>query len=55
MRLIDMIKNESKQVVVGQKEKSQWGLDDYRMHAPNELRDNPKLYDELYEKEYGVK
>jgi ATP-dependent Clp protease, protease subunit len=34
---------------------SDWTLDDYRKYAPNELRDNPKLYEELYKKEYGSK
>lgn len=35
------------------KDKKNWTLDDYRMHAPRELRDNPKLYDQLVEKEHG--
>lgn len=35
------------------KNKKDWNLDDYRMYAPNELRDNPTLYDQLIEKEYG--
>ena len=37
------------------KTKTDWTLEDYRMHAPNELRDNPKLYDELYDKAFGQK
>lgn len=37
----------------GEKSKKDWTLEDYRMHAPNELRDNPKLYNELVNKEYG--
>jgi len=55
MSIVNMIATAKKTDIVGVKNKAQWGLDDYRMHAPNELRDNPKLYDELYEKEYGSK
>ncbi len=33
------------------KGKADWNLDDYRKRAPRELRDNPKLYRELLEKE----
>jgi ATP-dependent protease ClpP protease subunit len=53
--ILSMITSEKQMDSSSPKNKSQWGLDEYRMHAPNELRDNPKLYDELYEKEYGVK
>lgn len=35
------------------KAQSEWTLDDYRRHAPNELRNNPKLYAQLCKKEYG--
>ena len=34
-----------------QKGKADWTLEDYRKKAPRELRDNPKLYRELLEKE----
>lgn len=30
-----------------------WTLEDYRRHAPQMLKDNPKLYNELCNKEYG--
>ena len=55
MRLVDMIKTEGKSGVEGQKDKSKWDLDDYRMYAPNELRDNQNLYNELFEKKYVTK
>lgn len=35
----------------GVKLKHEWTLDDYRKNAPNELRNNPSLYDELVKKE----
>lgn len=35
------------------KNKRDWTLDDYRMYAPGELKDNPGLYNQLVEKEYG--
>lgn len=35
------------------KDKSKWTLDDYRMHAPNELKNNPSLYEQLVKNEYG--
>lgn len=34
-----------------EKGKADWTLEDYRKKAPRELRDNPKLYHELLEKE----
>lgn len=37
----------------GIKNKKDWTLDDYRMHAPRELMNNPTLYDELINKEHG--
>lgn len=33
--------------------RTQWTLEDYRRYAPNELRDNPQLYNDLYKQEYG--
>jgi ATP-dependent protease ClpP protease subunit len=53
--LSSLIKAENKtQSVSGNKnDRTNWGLDDYRKYAPQMLRDNPKLYDELYNKEYG--
>lgn len=35
------------------KPKCDWNLLDYRKNAPQELRDNPKLYEELLNKEYN--
>lgn len=35
----------------GVKLKHEWTLDDYRKNAPNELRNNPSLYEELIKKE----
>ena len=35
------------------KNKKDWSLDDYRMFAPKELKDNPGLYNQLADKEYG--
>lgn len=32
---------------------SKWGLDEYRKYNPKALKDNPQLYKELYEREYG--
>ncbi len=36
-------------------DRTQWTFEDYRKYAPNELRDNPQLYDNLYEQEYKNK
>ena len=33
--------------------RTQWTLEDYRKYAPNELRDNPQLYNDLCKQEYG--
>ena len=33
-------------------DRSKWQLDDYRKHAPNELKRNPKLYNKLVEAEF---
>lgn len=35
------------------KPKCDWNLLDYRKNAPQELRNNPKLYEELLNKEYN--
>ena len=35
-----------------EKDKSQWKLDDYRKHAPNELKENPELYKQLLKEEF---
>jgi len=54
--ILSMIKNEPKgeagtNAMV--KSKKDWTLEDYRMYAPKELRDNNKLYGQLVEKQYG--
>jgi len=56
--IIQMIKTESKHqqstpTSTINKNKRDWTLEDYRMYAPKELRDNTKLYNELVEKEHG--
>jgi hypothetical protein len=33
--------------------RANWGLNEYRKYAPNELKENPQLYNELVEKETG--
>jgi ATP-dependent Clp protease protease subunit len=48
----EMIKRTSKSEVTRQKDKSKWDLDDYRKNAPNELKRNPKLYQELVAKAF---
>lgn len=35
--------------------RTQWTLEDYRRYAPNELKANPQLYNDLYNAEYGTK
>ena len=35
------------------KAKAEWTLEDYRKNAPNELKSNPKLFNELVKREYG--
>lgn len=54
--IVNMITKEAKgqpSTAVTIKNKKDWTLDDYRMNAPKELINNPKLYDQLVEKEYG--
>lgn len=34
--------------------KTRWGLKEYRKYAPQELQNNPDLYDRLRKKEYGT-
>jgi ATP-dependent Clp protease protease subunit len=54
--ILSLIKNEAKGQVSSDlqpKSKKDWTLEDYRMYAPKELRDNNKLYDQLIEKQYG--
>ena len=48
----DMIKNHVS--ANGAKSKSEWTLEDYRKNDPGALKDNPKLFDELYKNEYGT-
>ena len=35
------------------KPKSQWNLEDYRLHAPQELESNPTLYTRLVNETYN--
>ncbi|MBP0904168.1 head maturation protease, ClpP-related [Mariniflexile gromovii] len=35
------------------KDRSKWGLDEYRMYAPNELKRDPKLYKKLVDAEFN--
>jgi ATP-dependent Clp protease protease subunit len=52
--IVSMITKESKAGGIPEfRNKKDWTLDDFRMKAPKELRDNPKLYNELVEKEHG--
>lgn len=54
--LSSLIKAESKtQPISGsnKNDKTKWTLDDYRKYAPQMLKDNPKLYQELCKQEYG--
>jgi ATP-dependent protease ClpP protease subunit len=53
--LASFIKSESKtQPISGDKNnRTNWTLDDYRKYAPQMLKDNPKLYQELCNNEYG--
>jgi len=54
--ILSMIKNEAKgeaNLDLQPKSKKDWTLEDYRMYAPRELRDNNKLYGQLVEKQYG--
>jgi ATP-dependent protease ClpP protease subunit len=49
--IMSMIKPDSKTAGF-QKDKSQWTLEDYRKHDPKAFERNPKLFDELYKKEF---
>ena len=50
--ITSMIKDRKETSLVSDlKNKSTWTLDDYRKHAPNELKNNPKLYATLCERE----
>ena len=61
VNIVEMIKKESRTASLwgdmnqtsNQKtvDKSKWTLEDYRMYAPNELKNNPQLYDKLYKNE----
>ncbi|WP_423127541.1 head maturation protease, ClpP-related [Gaoshiqia sp. Z1-71] len=54
--IADLVKTETRQATeepAPAKDRAKWTLEDYRMYAPNELRNNPKLYDELVKSEYG--
>jgi ATP-dependent protease ClpP protease subunit len=54
--ITDMILDENKKTATDRpKSKADWTLDDYRKHAPNELKNNPQLYNTLVKKEYGGK
>lgn len=50
-----LIKSENKTYPISGDKSNQtnWTLDDYRKYAPQMLKDNPKLYQELCKKEYG--
>ena len=45
-----MKSNKSKQI--GNKPRTEWTLQDYRRFAPEELQENPDLYNELIKQEY---
>jgi phage I-like protein len=49
--ILSMIKTETKPMDF-QKDKSQWTLEDYRKYDPKAFESNPKLFDELYKKEF---
>jgi DNA polymerase III delta prime subunit len=51
--LVDMLNTATKERLG--KGKDNWTLEDYRKHAPQELQQNPKLFQDLLNKAYGTK
>lgn len=49
---ISALISKSKSTGNGQKKKSEWDLDDYRMFAPQELAQNPQLYSRLKKEKF---